>query len=57
MYSTDAGIVNDLSYHYSFLVRQENEEGNEEQGDDGDDDDDDDDDSDDDEVALGMQGR
>ena len=40
----------------SFLVRQENEEGNEEQGDDGDDDDNDDD-SDDDEVALGMQGR
>ena len=39
---------------YSFLVRQENEEGNEEQGDDGDDDDDDDD-SEDDEVALGMQ--
>ena len=58
MYYTDAGIVNDLSHHYSFLVRQENEEGHEEQGDDGDDDDDDDDDdSDEDEVALGMQGR
>ena len=56
MYYTGAGIVNHLSYHYPFLVRQENEEGNEEQGDDGDDDDDDDD-SDDDEVALGMQGR
>ena len=56
MYYTRAGIVNHLSYHYSFLVRQENEEGNEEQGDDGDDDDDDDD-SDDDQVALGMQGR
>ena len=57
MYSTDAGIVNDFSCHYPFLVRQENEEGNEEQGDDGDDDDDDDDDSEDDEVALGMLGR
>ena len=45
-----------MSYHYSFLVRQENEEGTEEQGDDGEDDDDDDD-SEDDEVALGMQGR
>ena len=56
MYYTDAGIVHDLSYHYPFLVRQENEEGNEEQGDDGDDDDDDDE-SDDDEVALGMQER
>ena len=56
MYHTGAGIVNHLSYHNSFLVRQENEEGNEEQGDDGDDNDDDDD-SDDDEVALGMQGR
>ena len=56
MYYTRAGIVNHLSYHYSFLVRQENEEGTEEQGDDGEDDDDDDD-SEDDEVALGMQGR
>ena len=55
MYYTDARIVHDLSCHYPFLVRQENEEGNEEQGNDGDDDDDDD--SDDDEVALGMQGR